>query len=109
MLANGAGQQFRIAPHTGMLGLRTAIEAARADREARGCVEQGPPVGQSSSPFFLLREAIIREQAEREARGPIPDEPAIYEDGDEPCTGQAIQAPAARPGAIPAPPSQSGS
>lgn len=83
MDANGAGQQFRIAPHSGMLGLRTAIEAARAAREARGCMEQEPPLSMSRSPFQLLREAILREQAEREARGPIIDEPAIYDDIEE--------------------------
>lgn len=82
LAANGEGRQFPIPRHSGMRGLKAAIEAAKADRESRGVAKQEPPLGMSHSPFHALREAILKERSEREARGPeaYADVPAIYDE-----------------------------
>jgi hypothetical protein len=88
MDANGDGRQIPIARGSGMLGLRTAIQAVR---EARLIAPPSSPVGDTPnallSPLARLRADILAEQARREARGPeaYADVPAIYDDDDEPC------------------------
>jgi hypothetical protein len=82
MDTHGDGQQFPIARGSGMLGLRTAIQAVRA----RQIAPPSPPVGTMPnaplSPLARLRADILAEQTRREARGPeaYADVPATYDD-----------------------------
>jgi hypothetical protein len=82
VLANGDAMQFPIPRHSGMAGLRAAIEAAKA---ARGSDEREPKAGRPRGPIQALREALLQEQARRAelfAIMPIEklcEQPAIYE------------------------------
>lgn len=60
--AKGDDQNFPIPRHSGMAGLRAAIQAAK---EARGDAKYEPPVGEPLGPVASLREDILNEQARR--------------------------------------------
>jgi hypothetical protein len=72
--------QFFIPKKSGMAGLRAAIAAARADREARGDAKYEPPAGVPLPPVMALTRAILDDQARRAAIGPPVDYPAVYDD-----------------------------
>ncbi len=60
---SGAGQQFRIPAHSGMVGLLAAIRQAKEARQGAPCE---PPVYELQSPFARLRMDILAERERRE-------------------------------------------
>ena len=77
--AKGDDRNFFIPAHSGMAGLRTAIQQAEA---ARGEAAWVPPVGGAAQGAIArLREAILKDQARRTEIGPAlyADTEAIYD------------------------------
>jgi hypothetical protein len=86
--ATPAAARYSIPKGSGMAGVRAAVAAAKADREARGEAKQEAPLGMPQSPFHALRSDILAERARREALGAAAyaDCLAIYNETEEQST-----------------------